>query len=127
MKEEEIIDDLLSTYYYYDDFSLDAVLKKYFKNSQINIERLKQRLIKENLIEQLPQSKSEANAMISMRGKNLVNAGGYLFFYGDKSQRKREKEPSFIREYKVPAFQFYSYWPLFFIGLIQLIAILLII
>lgn len=119
MTVNTIIDALLEKYYYYDKVILEDAIKEFTEEDVKKQEKVKTRLLNEKLVEFLDNKENGTEVAISMHGKNLVNAGGYLYFTTDAPARKPPSEPAFLREYKVSAFQYYLFWPLFALALLE--------
>ena len=110
MTEEEIIDLILENYYYYEHFMLENALKEHSD---------------EKLLEVRSSDESGTLVSVSMHGKNLVNAGGYLYFNSDSDSPKKHRLPGFLKEYKVSRLRYYLFWPVVGIALVELVFILL--
>lgn len=119
MTEEEIIDAFLSKYYYYENFTLEPALKEFTGKNDQKLEALKKRLFKEVLIEKTSEETDRTIVTISMHAKNLVNAGGYSYFYGDTSDTKFVNKNMPRLSHEVTGFQYYLFWPLFVIAILE--------
>lgn len=122
MTVDSIIDALIEKYYYYDKLVLEAAIAALTKDD-VKIQEVKNRLLGEQLVEILETNENGTVVAISMHAKNLVNAGGYLYFKKDSPSRKPPSEPAFLREYKVSALRYYLFWPLLAFALLETVFI----
>ena len=118
MTEEQVIDAFLSKYYHQESFALDPALKEYTGENNQKLEAVKKRLFSEVLIEKMGEANNEIIVSISLHAKNLVDAGGYSYFYGNGTDKKAgEKMPRW--SYEVSGFQYYLFWPVFIIAILE--------
>lgn len=119
MTVNTIIDALLEKYYYYDKLILEDAITEFTENDANKQEHVKSKLLNEELIDIIDKKEKGTEVAISIHGKNLVNAGGYLYFTSDSPPRKPPSEPAFLREYNVSAIRYYIFWPLFALALLE--------
>lgn len=119
MTQEEVVDAFLSKFYYYENFLLEPALREFTGDDNRKLEKIKKRLFEEELVEQHSSGEEGTKITISMHAKNLVNAGGYLYFYGEGERKKQPQERMPPVRHEVSAFQYYLFWPLFFIVILE--------
>ena len=119
MTQKEIIDAFLSKYYYYENFLLEPALKEFTGDDEQKLEKVKKRLFEEELVEKQSISPEGTKITISMHARNLVNAGGYLYFYGDGERKKHPEGKLPPLRHEVSAFQYYLFWPLLIIVIFE--------
>ncbi|MFW6309612.1 MAG: hypothetical protein ACOC1D_00790 [Prolixibacteraceae bacterium] len=119
MSKEEIIDAFLSKYYYYENFLLEPALREFTGDDEQKLEQLKDKLFAEELVEKHSSGEEGTKITVSMHARNLVNAGGYLYFYGEGERKRPSQERMPPLSYEVSGFQYYLFWPLFFIVILE--------